>query len=112
MIRRPPRSTLFPYTTLFRSIHTGGIGVAGPVTINSGITSLASDPSGTGVVTRTIDIGPGSTVATLAALNGLFSNPLNYYLNLHTTDFPGGIIRAPLRKADIQTFQAAMSPAN
>src|SRR3712207_7291972 len=27
MIRRPPRSTLFPYTTLFRSNH--GIGVAG-----------------------------------------------------------------------------------
>src|SRR3712207_6998558 len=23
MIRRPPRSTLFPYTTLFRSIETG-----------------------------------------------------------------------------------------
>src|SRR3712207_9502095 len=25
MIRRPPRSTLFPYTTLFRSGRTGGI---------------------------------------------------------------------------------------
>src|SRR2546430_12112637 len=25
MIRRPPRSTLFPYTTLFRSIGTGGM---------------------------------------------------------------------------------------
>src|SRR2546430_13662030 len=24
MIRRPPRSTLFPYTTLFRSAHGGG----------------------------------------------------------------------------------------
>src|SRR3712207_9024566 len=24
MIRRPPRSTLFPYTTLFRSIRDGG----------------------------------------------------------------------------------------
>src|SRR5437588_1771196 len=24
MIRRPPRSTLFPYTTLFRSIKSGG----------------------------------------------------------------------------------------
>src|SRR3712207_8589030 len=24
MIRRPPRSTLFPYTTLFRSLHTAG----------------------------------------------------------------------------------------
>src|SRR2546422_7398390 len=23
MIRRPPRSTLFPYTTLFRSFHSG-----------------------------------------------------------------------------------------
>src|SRR3712207_9195788 len=34
MIRRPPRSTLFPYTTLFRSLSdlcaglTGGLGVA------------------------------------------------------------------------------------
>src|SRR3712207_7250739 len=27
MIRRPPRSTLFPYTTLFRSLqHGGGLG--------------------------------------------------------------------------------------
>src|SRR2546427_4768295 len=25
MIRRPPRSTLFPYTTLFRSIDGGGV---------------------------------------------------------------------------------------
>src|SRR3712207_7045454 len=28
MIRRPPRSTLFPYTTLFRSGHEAGRGVA------------------------------------------------------------------------------------
>src|SRR5260363_173563 len=27
MIRRPPRSTLFPYTTLFRSLHTHPMGV-------------------------------------------------------------------------------------
>src|SRR3712207_8676775 len=27
MIRRPPRSTLFPYTTLFRSRRSGGPGV-------------------------------------------------------------------------------------
>src|SRR2546426_11354519 len=25
MIRRPPRSTLFPYTTLFRSLSSGGL---------------------------------------------------------------------------------------
>ena len=35
MIRRPPRSTLFPYTTLFRSGRSAGVGtvagLAGPV---------------------------------------------------------------------------------
>src|SRR5687768_17800913 len=30
MIRRPPRSTLFPYTTLFRSLHFLGRGDPGP----------------------------------------------------------------------------------
>src|SRR3712207_9185517 len=29
MIRRPPRSTLFPYTTLFRSVVAGPSGAAG-----------------------------------------------------------------------------------
>src|SRR5256885_10293899 len=35
MIRRPPRSTLFPYTTLFRSnsLNGGGISNAGDLTI-------------------------------------------------------------------------------
>src|SRR5712664_4336548 len=28
MIRRPPRSTLFPYTTLFRSSHVARVGVS------------------------------------------------------------------------------------
>src|SRR2546430_17631606 len=36
MIRRPPRSTLFPYTTLFRSRHTSGISRA---------TSSATNPT-------------------------------------------------------------------
>src|SRR2546430_5642354 len=30
MIRRPPRSTLFPYTTLFRSSHGGHVAAADP----------------------------------------------------------------------------------
>src|SRR3712207_7921675 len=29
MIRRPPRSTLFPYTTLFRSLYLEGRGLGG-----------------------------------------------------------------------------------
>src|SRR5216684_8732564 len=31
MIRRPPRSTLFPYTTLFRSLQFAGVGDDYPV---------------------------------------------------------------------------------
>src|SRR3712207_6950616 len=30
MIRRPPRSTLFPYTTLFRSLEGHGLPASGP----------------------------------------------------------------------------------
>src|SRR2546427_1819919 len=33
MIRRPPRSTLFPYTTLFRSYHYPGREIDGPLDI-------------------------------------------------------------------------------
>src|SRR2546425_4816048 len=33
MIRRPPRSTLFPYTTLFRSAISSGPPKTGPVTV-------------------------------------------------------------------------------
>src|SRR2546422_7993412 len=38
MIRRPPRSTLFPYTTLFRSLVTG-------FAARSGRTSLSAQPA-------------------------------------------------------------------
>src|SRR5258705_7909950 len=37
MIRRPPRSTLFPYTTLFRSLHFDG-----PL-LNQGTTTMVGD---------------------------------------------------------------------
>src|SRR5256885_6513307 len=37
MIRRPPRSTLFPYTTLFRSVHAGELGLAGALVAAHGL---------------------------------------------------------------------------
>src|SRR5258708_23636697 len=40
MIRRPPRSTLFPYTTLFRSPVPAPTGLA-----NSGKLTVAADPT-------------------------------------------------------------------
>src|SRR2546428_8841155 len=45
MIRRPPRSTLFPYTTLFRSQNNGG----NPVTWTKNTLTTVSGTAVTGV---------------------------------------------------------------
>src|SRR5688572_31422816 len=45
MIRRPPRSTLFPYTTLFRSgLHGGGEGRLHPLYPSVHLDPRAADP--------------------------------------------------------------------
>src|SRR5258705_11572370 len=80
MIERPPRSTLFPYTTLFRSTLTGQLDNQGTVTIdqplslnggagaqtNSGTLTLAGGgltlgQSGSFTKSGTIDIGARRT---------------------------------------------------
>src|SRR5258706_6436403 len=41
MIRRPPRSTLFPYTTLFRSLHLLSTGLLSLAQMDHNISTLA-----------------------------------------------------------------------
>src|SRR5690348_17991995 len=53
MIRRPPRSTLFPYTTLFRSAHEGGPGELVELVALDGLHL----PHGQAQLTRHIDHG-------------------------------------------------------
>src|SRR5256885_2789532 len=61
MIRRPPRSTLFPYTTLFRSIGRAGLKVRDLVLepLASSHAVLEADERNMGVVL--MDIGGGTT---------------------------------------------------
>src|SRR2546422_5888099 len=50
MIRRPPRSTLFPYTTLFRSESRGALRSSAPALPDlqgSGLARLRARPAGT-----------------------------------------------------------------
>src|SRR2546430_11230945 len=63
MIRRPPRSTLFPYTTLFRSygsiLHDGAPWRARPTDVKN------LDPAGTIQTFRQLKLSDGSVVAGL-----------------------------------------------
>src|SRR2546427_4253853 len=65
MIRRPPRSTLFPYTTLFRSHTAGTSSINGTVTATAGNVTLA----GTTLV-GTINATAGGVTTTTLAANG------------------------------------------
>lgn len=65
-------------------IHLGAAGVAGPVLV----TLNAPDASG-------VSSGCVSGVDNMI-IRGLRQNPSNYYVNVHTSDFPGGAVRGQL----------------
>src|SRR5260221_13433521 len=78
MIRRPPRSTLFPYTTLFRSLHGAVVGAILIVMIDPFLTYLKDDvPGMVAGVAAALGAGSGGgahiqdSVAAFASANGL-----------------------------------------
>jgi len=42
----------------------------------------------------------------------LFTHPKDYYINMHTLEFGGGLIRDQLRNTDLMTFNVTMLPSN
>ncbi len=105
-----------PEATTFTGlhIHTGQRGANGGVVINTGLnaTSAAveSPASGSGNITRRTEIMP-STPA-VAALEGLFDNPQGYYMNLHSSRHPGGVLRTQMFRTEAIGFPLSLSPAN
>src|SRR5256886_13612400 len=75
MIRRPPRSTLFPYTTLFRSLKNAAIPLVTIIGLEFGILL------GGAVITETIFAWPG--VGRLA-VDAIFSR--DYRSEEHTSE--------------------------
>lgn len=99
-----------PVTITGLHIHPGAAGVNGPVVIGTDISSSNSlAAQGSGNIQRQVRVESG---AALAALSGIIGNPGGYYVNLHTTTFPGGIIRGQLSPAELLVVRAVMSPAN
>jgi hypothetical protein len=102
-----------PVTFTGLHIHNAKFGVNGSVVINTGIgggaASVVSD-TGIGSIARDVTIDSSNQVA-LDSLRGLIQNPELYYVNIHTTVFPGGIIRAQLAQ-EAYHFKTNMSTAN
>src|SRR5260370_13004492 len=84
MIRRPPRSTVFPYTTLFRSAAAGATVAGSPYMITP------SAPVGSGLANYMIGFVNGTLTLNPAGLTLTSSNPSKTYghtLALGTTLF-------------------------
>jgi hypothetical protein len=94
-------------------IHRGKIGVNGPVVIDTRLNAggnVVTHEEGVGFINREVQISPTETNA-FEALRGLLENPENYYVNIHTTQFGGGVVRAQLSK-ETYYFKTNMSTAN
>lgn len=94
-------------------IHNGPAGVNAGVTINSGIGSPAVGQvaANSGPLHFETEV-PMNNALAVDTLSGLFTHPQDYYTNLHTRTFPGGIIRGQLRFTDAAVFPVTMTPAN
>jgi hypothetical protein len=89
-------------------IHSGAVGESGPVVIGSGLTSTP-DSDGVGslvLTTPTLD-----TPEELTALNGLVNTPQLFYINLHTSDNPAGVIRGQVTTETL-FYKASLLPGN
>jgi len=94
-------------------IHSGAVGVAGPVVIATPLSGSNTVPvkAGSDVVHLPSQVD-GTNAAALAALKGLLQDPSQYYVNIHTTDFPGGLMRGQLVRAVGTVLMGQMSSDN
>jgi len=102
-----------PTTFTGLHIHQGLATANGPVLINTGITaasSVVSPDSGSGNITRRVEV-PAGTPASLA-LDGVFDAAEAFYINIHSTRFPGGVMRSQLTRTETLNIPVSMSPAN
>jgi len=94
-------------------IHNGVAGVAGPVTINTGLSGANPyvDATGVGRIERQAQV-PATDTAALDTLRGMFETPSNFYVNMHSTEYPGGFLRAQLQRASVVRLMGIMQSAN
>lgn len=98
-----------PVTFTGWHIHVGGPTVSGAVVINTAISAASTDGQNvtSGTIRRRVDVTSG---AALTALQGIYANAANYYLNIHTTVNTGGVMRGQLEDTVVNSYQISMTP--
>lgn len=92
-------------------IHSAPAGVNGPVTIGTDLSAanpVVLPSPGIANIRRTVEVNVANA-ASRATLEGLFSHPHDYYVNLHSSTLPAGVIRAQLRPTDAARFNVLLS---
>src|SRR3989442_13398162 len=135
MIRRPPRSTLFPYTTLFRSISTASVSDAAlaskcattPVSTQTytGPTAIFTDQSSTGTLSDfsatiswgdssssagTITGGPGNTPYTVSGTH-TYASTGTFSITTSIKDVGGSTTTTPACSVTIFAFATGRGAA-
>lgn len=91
-------------------IHRGVAGANGPVVIDSAVPRI-EDTTGIAGVSSQGQVRPDNETG-LSAMTDILTNPAGFYVNLHTTANPGGVIRGQCMRADMRVFMSRMSGAN
>ncbi len=92
-------------------IHNGPAGVNAGVTLSSGLSGQLNDETGNTGIRREAHVRPEGRVA-LDTLEGMFRDPSQFYFNIHTTQFPNGVIRGQLQRAEVAVLLGMMNSAN
>src|SRR2546428_8582660 len=100
MIRRPPRSTLFPYTTLFRSSGRGQM-----------VDALSARARGLGLADRVHLLGLRSDVAAILAVADVFPPP-SFFEGAALAPFAGMFVSCSLLGRGVGVVGAGLGPAD
>src|SRR2546426_9363677 len=100
MIRRPPRSTLFPYTTLFRSQALDGLGNL--ATTFTGQVTVTLNSPGSGTLSGTTTVAAAGGVATFFSLS----------VNVAASGYTLTAAAAGLPNVESAAFEVIVGPAS
>lgn len=95
-------------------IHTGAAGTNGAILVPtdiSGATPIVVDTTGRGTIFKPVQFSSVGAVS-LSTINDILANPQNFYVNLHTVEAPGGIMRSQLARAEQKILIGVMGPNN